>query len=265
MRGLRRIGRWTVLRKRVIRSDVSFKNKRKAAESSESPTKVLDSDEEEQMSVKSIKGKKKKRKRIIADRDDESDICEIESEGTALETETGLSSRRDSANSRRSGTPVDDEEEAKLREEAKNLKSEELESLEASALFGLGFRLLNGLETLRKKSPRIQGMINSRMKCYNALAKDVFEIMTARVQEKGDTAYLRIKNMDLMVRLKSAKRKEEELQEKIDAMTKEIKKLRMKEAKLMEESEQEEEVRKEEKEVLAAKKDIGKSNKKYQR
>lgn len=98
-----------------------------------------------------------------------------------------------------------------------------LKKLEGTQLSSLAGGLL---EEVRTKSTRIQGRLSGRLRDCVTSARLIIQTLVDRLENRGDTTYIKLQNIDLTAQIRAANRKKEERAKEIAILETEIRTLR---------------------------------------
>lgn len=200
-----------------------------------SPTKELDSTDDDMIVSASIRSKYRKNRIVeTPDKSVTAPLDTVDSDEVAIE-KTISGSVLDSRKAEEERTPhkesrkVNKVEHAADAEQVPALTQREIElfgKTEAAKLGTKGLEWLDEVDRLRAKSGNLSGKVSGQMKQKVYKAKELIRTLVGRVDTVGDPTYLRAKNTELTAQLKAAKRRENEQRDEIDEQRKEIKELK---------------------------------------
>lgn len=97
-----------------------------------------------------------------------------------------------------------------------------LKKLESVQLNSLACGLLDAIEEVRTKSTRIQGRLSGRLRDCVTSARLIIQTLVDRLEDRGDTTYIKLQNIDLTAQIRAANREKEEREKEIATLETEI-------------------------------------------
>lgn len=135
------------------------------------------------------------------------DIKQVPTDGSSLKSASPLPQRKTRSGRKFGGSPTDffiisDEEIDLANSTVNTIGAEVLEQLQE-------------VEDLRYKSKNLQGPISGRMRTLIDRMKKSVSMITSRYETTADVAYLRMRNREIMLKLKSTEDENEKLKVKL--------------------------------------------------